>query len=150
MCVAMYDILLPVIKFSTDVSKAPHVYLMEDGLDLWLATLHCSPSITPGLLDLFVNMPDLYGRLYLRLASIIQLITMQRRSEPLRVSPFVELYNQEKIILCDFRFTLDVGSETLRTCIKITEAYLLLGPTQFIEVNQFILSLDLSICTLIW
>ena len=70
MCVEMYDILLPVIKFSTDVSKAPHVYLMEDGLDLWLATLHCSPNITPGLLDLFVNMPDLYGWLYLRLVSI--------------------------------------------------------------------------------
>ena len=62
MCVTMYDILLPVIKFSTDVSQAPHVYLMEDGLDLWHATLHCSPTITPDLLDLFINMPDLYGK----------------------------------------------------------------------------------------
>ncbi len=62
MCVAMYDILLPVIKFSTDASQPPHVYLMEDGLDLWLMTLHSSPAITPGLLELFTNIPELYGR----------------------------------------------------------------------------------------
>lgn len=64
LCVAMYDILLPVIKFSTDVSQDPHVYLMEDGLDLWLSTLHCSPAMTPGLLDLFSNMPGLYGECF--------------------------------------------------------------------------------------
>ena len=61
MCVNMYDFLLPVIQLSTDISQDPHVYLAEDGLDLWMSTLYCSPAITPGLLDLYTNMPALLG-----------------------------------------------------------------------------------------
>lgn len=61
-CVSMYSFLLPVIQLATDVSQEPHVYLMEDGLDLWQATLHCSPVITEGLLGLYHNMPSLLGK----------------------------------------------------------------------------------------
>uniref|UniRef100_A0A8C2PBN2 Importin-11 n=1 Tax=Capra hircus TaxID=9925 RepID=A0A8C2PBN2_CAPHI len=35
----LYPFLLPVIQLSTDVSQPPHVYLLEDGLELWLVTL---------------------------------------------------------------------------------------------------------------
>lgn len=31
----VYPFLLPVIQLSTDVSQPPHVYLLEDGLELW-------------------------------------------------------------------------------------------------------------------
>ncbi|MEQ2197609.1 hypothetical protein XENOCAPTIV_000914 [Xenoophorus captivus] len=31
----LYPFLLPVIQLSTDVSQPPHVYLLEDGLELW-------------------------------------------------------------------------------------------------------------------
>ncbi|KAG7481216.1 hypothetical protein MATL_G00064160 [Megalops atlanticus] len=55
----LYPFLLPVIQLSTDVSQPPHVYLLEDGLELWLATLENSPSITPELLRIFQNMSAL-------------------------------------------------------------------------------------------
>ncbi|XP_072920613.1 importin-11 isoform X2 [Hemitrygon akajei] len=55
----LYPFLLPVIQLSTDVAQPPHVYLLEDGLELWLVTLENSPSITPELLGVFQNMSAL-------------------------------------------------------------------------------------------
>uniref|UniRef100_A0A3Q3G2L6 Importin-11 n=1 Tax=Kryptolebias marmoratus TaxID=37003 RepID=A0A3Q3G2L6_KRYMA len=54
----LYPFLLPVIQLSTDVSQPPHVYLLEDGLEL-LVTLENSPAITPELLRIFQNMSAL-------------------------------------------------------------------------------------------
>ncbi|KAM4054020.1 importin-11 [Anomaloglossus baeobatrachus] len=54
-----YPFLLPVIQLSTDVSQPPHIYLLEDGLELWLVTLENCPSITPELLRIFQNMSAL-------------------------------------------------------------------------------------------
>uniref|UniRef100_A0A8B9JDH6 Importin-11 n=1 Tax=Astyanax mexicanus TaxID=7994 RepID=A0A8B9JDH6_ASTMX len=55
----LYPFLLPVIQLSTDVSQPPHVYLLEDGLELWLVTLENCPAITPELLRIFQNMSAL-------------------------------------------------------------------------------------------
>eukprot|EP00058_Branchiostoma_floridae_P024325 XP_002609815.1 hypothetical protein BRAFLDRAFT_114481 [Branchiostoma floridae] len=59
LCMNLFPFLLPVIQFSTDVTQPPHVYLMEDGVDLWHITLQSSTSVTPELLQLFNNMPAL-------------------------------------------------------------------------------------------
>ncbi|PKU38021.1 importin-11 isoform x2 [Limosa lapponica baueri] len=56
---SLYPFLLPVIQLSTDVSQPPHVYLLEDGLELWLVTLENSPCLTPELLRIFQNMSAL-------------------------------------------------------------------------------------------
>ncbi|KAL8203828.1 UNVERIFIED_CONTAM: Importin-11 [Gekko kuhli] len=58
----LYPFLLPVIQLSTDVSQPPHVYLLEDGLELWLVTLENSPCLTPELLRIFQNMSALLDR----------------------------------------------------------------------------------------
>ncbi|XP_068690161.1 importin-11-like [Montipora foliosa] len=55
----MYSFLLPLIHLSTDITQPQHVYLMEDGLDLWHNVLMNASRITPELLHLFVNMPAL-------------------------------------------------------------------------------------------
>uniref|UniRef100_A0A4W4GNH3 Importin-11 n=1 Tax=Electrophorus electricus TaxID=8005 RepID=A0A4W4GNH3_ELEEL len=55
----LYPFLLPVIHLSTDVCLPPHVYLLEDGLELWLVTLENCPAITPELLRIFQNMTAL-------------------------------------------------------------------------------------------
>uniref|UniRef100_A0A2K5DH15 Importin-11 n=1 Tax=Aotus nancymaae TaxID=37293 RepID=A0A2K5DH15_AOTNA len=55
----LYPFLLPVIQLSTDVSQPPHVYLLEDGLELWLVTLENSPCVTSELLRIFQNMSPL-------------------------------------------------------------------------------------------
>ncbi|NXL84061.1 IPO11 protein, partial [Alectura lathami] len=55
----LYPFLLPIIQLSTDVSQPPHVYLLEDGLELWLVTLENSPCLTLELLRIFQNMSAL-------------------------------------------------------------------------------------------
>uniref|UniRef100_A0A8D0HQZ1 Importin-11 n=1 Tax=Sphenodon punctatus TaxID=8508 RepID=A0A8D0HQZ1_SPHPU len=84
----LYPFLLPVIQLSTDVSQPPHVYLLEDGLELWLATLENSPCLTTELLRIFQNMSAL----------------------------------------------LELRSENLRTCFKITNAYIFLSSSEFLQI----------------
>jgi len=63
--------LLPVIQLSTDVHQDCHVYLLEDGLELWLAVLENSSSMSHDLLQLFRNMPPLLGRFLCKKSLII-------------------------------------------------------------------------------
>lgn len=98
LCVEMFDLLVPVIKVSTDVAQEPHVYLYEDGLELWLNTIQCSPYATPPLLELFSNMPPL----------------------------------------------LELGTESLKICLKIAEAYILVGTADFFQRYSSILSSSLA------
>ncbi|XP_069137987.1 importin-11-like [Argopecten irradians] len=86
-CSNMYDFLLPIIQMSTDVTQAQHIYLMEDGLELWHVTLLNAPNITEQLLQLFKNMSGL----------------------------------------------LDLGTENLRMCLKVIQAYIVLGPRDFMQ-----------------
>ncbi|XP_033099251.1 importin-11-like [Anneissia japonica] len=57
--VNLYPFLIPIIKFSTDLNQPPHVYLLDDGIELWQEMLKCAPSLTPEMLHLFNNMPAL-------------------------------------------------------------------------------------------
>lgn len=46
-----------------DVSLQSHVYLLEEGLDLWLALLeNCASPLPDVFLDLFRYMPDLMSK----------------------------------------------------------------------------------------
>ncbi|KAH3830258.1 hypothetical protein DPMN_103499 [Dreissena polymorpha] len=56
---AMYEFLLPVIALSTDTTKPEHVYLLDDGLELWHTTLINADKVTPELLKLYENMAGL-------------------------------------------------------------------------------------------
>lgn len=53
--------LLPIIQLGTDTTRNAIVYLLEDSLDLWLAVLEYSTSMSPELMELFSNMPPLLG-----------------------------------------------------------------------------------------
>jgi hypothetical protein len=59
--------LVPVIQISTDVQQDAHVYLMDDGLELWLAAVENSASPFPGLMSLYTNMVPLLGLYHLKL-----------------------------------------------------------------------------------
>ncbi|XP_041464920.1 importin-11-like [Lytechinus variegatus] len=71
----LYPFLLPVIKISTDTSKPPHVYLMEDGVDLWYDTIQNAPAMTPELLQLFSNMPEVLEMATENLKTCLQIIS---------------------------------------------------------------------------
>lgn len=92
----LQSFLLPVISLSTDVSQPCHVYLLEDGLDLWWALLQNTAAFTPELLTLSKNLLPL----------------------------------------------LELGTENLRTCMQIIQAYILLAPKEFLSLcgNDIVVS----------
>lgn len=51
------------IALSCDVNQDGHVYLLEDGLELWLALVENAPNQTSNIMGLFQNMPSLLGLL---------------------------------------------------------------------------------------
>ncbi|KAI3372761.1 hypothetical protein L3Q82_023218 [Scortum barcoo] len=83
----LYPFLLPVIQLSTDVSQPPHVYLLEDGLELWYGhTLHIhvgdfgeQPSHHPGAAQNFPEHVSFAGG------------SMRRSLQPTQVAQVVQL-----------------------------------------------------------
>lgn len=61
--VQLAPFLYPVISLSTNINEPSHVYLLEDGLDLWLAVLENSAVMTPELLALCDNILPIIGKL---------------------------------------------------------------------------------------
>jgi len=59
--VNLEPLVVGVVALSVDVNQEGHVYLLEDGLELWIALLENTPSPTPPIMDLFRNMPALLG-----------------------------------------------------------------------------------------
>ncbi|KAG8325011.1 Importin-11 [Homalodisca vitripennis] len=55
----MSEFLLLVIQLSTDTQQPSHVYLLEDGLELWLTLLENSTAMSQPLLLLYNNMNPL-------------------------------------------------------------------------------------------
>ncbi|XP_023228381.1 importin-11-like [Centruroides sculpturatus] len=83
----LHPFLLPVIAFSTNVNEPPHVYLLEDGLELWWAVLENTSVCSPNLLQLAQNLFSLF----------------------------------------------ELGTENLRICLQIAQAYILLAPKDFLQ-----------------
>ncbi|XP_067143577.1 importin-11 [Centruroides vittatus] len=83
----LHPFLLPVIAFSTNVNEPPHVYLLEDGLELWWAVLENTSVCSPNLLQLAQNLFSLF----------------------------------------------ESGTENLRICLQIAQAYILLAPKDFLQ-----------------
>lgn len=52
----LHEFLINIIRISTDVREDCHVYLLEDGLLLWLTTLENTATPHDALLQLFDNM----------------------------------------------------------------------------------------------
>ncbi|XP_066590935.1 importin-11 [Prorops nasuta] len=55
--VFLQSLVVSAIAISCDVSNEEHVYLLEDGLELWLALLGNVQAPTPVIMELFKNMP---------------------------------------------------------------------------------------------
>ena len=62
---SLSSFLFPVIRLSTDLKDPSSVYLLEDGLELWLAALHNTKTVSQGLMELADNLPALLGKWHL-------------------------------------------------------------------------------------
>ncbi|KFO88471.1 Importin-11 [Buceros rhinoceros silvestris] len=127
----LYPFLLPVIQLSTDVSQPPHVYLLEDGLELWLVTLENSPCLTPELLRIFQNMSALLELSSENLKNCFKIINAYIF---LSSSEFLQMYAAD---LCRSFCELlkDITTEGQVQVLKVVENVLkvnpILGPQMF-------------------
>lgn len=55
----LHNFLMPVLALCTDMQQDSNVYLIEDGLALWLACVENATEMTDELMQLFQNMPPL-------------------------------------------------------------------------------------------
>jgi hypothetical protein len=59
--VQLHDFILPVVHLATNVKSPDHVYLIEEGLDLWVSIIHHSTAVSGPLLALITNIAGLLG-----------------------------------------------------------------------------------------
>ncbi|KAJ8414029.1 hypothetical protein AAFF_G00066270 [Aldrovandia affinis] len=122
----LYPFLLPVIQLSTDVSQPPHVYLLEDGLELWLVTLENSPAITPELLRIFQNMSALLELSSENLRTCFQIINAYTY---LSAAQFLQNYAESLCrSFCDL--LKDITTEGQVQVLKVVEIVIKLSPVQ--------------------
>ncbi|XP_041085475.1 importin-11-like [Polyodon spathula] len=131
----LYPFLLPVIQLSTDVTQPPHVYLLEDGLELWLVTLENSPSITPELLRIFQNMPALLAMSSENLRTCFQIVNAYIF---LSSSEFLQNY---AAALCQSFCELlkDITTEGQVQVLKVVEIAIKVNPALGTHVFQSLL-----------
>ncbi|XP_014861809.1 PREDICTED: importin-11 [Poecilia mexicana] len=128
----LYPFLLPVIQLSTDVSQPPHVYLLEDGLELWLVTLENSPAITPELLRIFQNMSALLELSSENLRTCFQIINAY-----LYLSAVEFLQNYGESLCRSFCELLkDITNEGQVQVLKVVEIALKVSPVLGVHMFQ--------------
>uniref|UniRef100_A0AAY4AR79 Importin-11 n=1 Tax=Denticeps clupeoides TaxID=299321 RepID=A0AAY4AR79_9TELE len=120
----LYPFLLPVIQLSTDVAQPPHVYLLEDGLELWLVTLENSSAITPELLRIFQNMSALLELSSENLRTCFQIINAYTY---LSASEFLQNYAEALCkSFCDLM--KDITMEGQVQVLKVVEIVIKVSP----------------------
>ncbi|XP_066994048.1 importin-11 [Anabrus simplex] len=122
--------LLPVIQLSTDVQQPCHVYLLEDGLELWLAVLENSTAMTPELLHLFRNMPPLLEFSFENLRTCFYIIQANILLAP---EEFLKVYGEVVIASCNDMLS-DMRSEGIVMTMRLVELCLRAAPNIATEV----------------
>ncbi|XP_068167834.1 importin-11 isoform X1 [Antennarius striatus] len=131
----LYPFLLPVIQLSTDVSQPPHVYLLEDGLALWLVTLENSPAITPELLRIFQNMSPLLELSSENLRTCFQIVNAYIY---LSATEFLQNYAESLCrSFCDL--LKDITNEGQVQVLKVVEIALKVSPILGAHMFQHLL-----------
>ncbi|XP_067934754.1 importin-11-like [Watersipora subatra] len=119
-------IVLPVIELSTDTSQPAHVYLFEDGLELWLTVLQNSVECTPPLLQLFKAIPVIIDlstenlKCCLKIIESYALLSAQ--------SLFLQFGNMLVDSLCSL--VTDIKSEGLIMVLRVVETFFKLLPNE--------------------
>ncbi|KAL4228026.1 Importin-11 [Mactra antiquata] len=132
----MYEFLLPVIALSTDTSKPEHVYLLDDGLELWHTTLVNAETLTPELLALYSNMTSL-----LEMSTENLRICLKVIEEYILLGPnaFMEGYANELVKSLSSMVT-DLRTEGVILVLKVVELVFRAFPAQGPQVFSSMLA----------
>ncbi|PSN49429.1 Importin-11 [Blattella germanica] len=127
---AIVSTLVHLVKVSTDVQQACHVYLLEDGLELWLAVLENSSSMSPDLLQLFQNMPPLLEFTSENLRTCFYIIQANILLSP---DEFLKVYGTMIICSCNDMLS-DMRSDGIVMTMRLVEMCLRAAPNVATEL----------------
>lgn len=122
----LYSFLIPVIHYSVDITKDPHVYLLVDGLDLWWAVLDNAVQVTSDLCILFQQMPSLLEYTSDSLLTCLNIIQAQALLDP---NEFVR-NNSEAIAQSCASIFSDLKSEGIINVLSAVEEIIRVLPSE--------------------
>ncbi|GFS79489.1 importin-11 [Nephila pilipes] len=140
----LHPLLLPMIALSTDVAQPPHVYLLEDGLDLWWAVLDNTSAYSEELLSLASNIMPL-----LEFKGENLQICLQITEAYIILCPEVFLKRYGQTLVQTFLSAVtDMKNEAIDMVLKVIETAFIVfpedGPILFQPMLPFVLSLALD------
>jgi hypothetical protein len=94
------EFVIPIIHHSTDVNKTDHIYLIEDGLLLWLNVISSIPQLNDNLLSLYSNITNLMDRTFENIKVAMKII-------------------EEYLVLGNILFLKSYASDLISTFLKI-------------------------------
>ncbi|KAK2588464.1 hypothetical protein KPH14_004450 [Odynerus spinipes] len=128
--VILQPLVVGVVALSCDVNQEGHVYLLEDGLELWLALLENAPAPTPEIMDLFRNMPPLLESTTENLRLCLYILQAY-----VLLSPQEFLCQRGTVIIETLRSLLgDLRSEGIVIAMRLFETCLRASPEQGAEL----------------
>ncbi|XP_042907797.1 importin-11 [Parasteatoda tepidariorum] len=141
---SLQPLLVPMIALSTDVHQPPHVYLLEDGLDLWWAILD-NTSVCPD--ELLKLASHLFPLLEYKGDSLPPCIRIAEAYLLLNPKDFLKNYGQA--LVETFHGTIkDMKSEGVDMLLKVVETVFILfpedGPVLFEPLLPYVLTLALD------
>ncbi|KAH8297117.1 hypothetical protein KR044_005091, partial [Drosophila immigrans] len=116
----MKPFLYSVIELSTDLQQRSHVYLIEDGIMLWLAVIGNSTTLTPELLALCDHLLPIIKMSSENLRTVLQLIHAYILLDP---HAYLSRYGEGFVSYCVHSFE-DIRAEGIIAMLRIFETCL--------------------------
>lgn len=69
-----YELLFPILQYSTDISQPDELNMLEDGMQLWKEAVRQAPVMSPQLMALFPNLVPIMMRNFDHLTDAVQII----------------------------------------------------------------------------
>ncbi|XP_034176418.1 importin beta11 isoform X1 [Osmia lignaria lignaria] len=133
--VVLEPLVVGVIALSCDVNHESHVYLLEDGLRLWLTLLENAPAPTPAVMDLAKNLPALLEQSYENLKLCLYIVQAY-----VVLNPQEFLSQRGALIIETLRSLLgDLRAEGILMIMIVLEICLCASPRQSAELIKPVL-----------
>ncbi|KAJ6635893.1 Importin-11 [Pseudolycoriella hygida] len=120
----------PVIQISTNTNEPSHVYLLEEGLELWLTLIENSIALNPELLDLSPNILSIIEQSSENLRTCLYIIQTYVLLDP---PVFLERHGKA-IVACCMYLLSDMRPEGVVMVLKLFELFLKTMPEYGIEL----------------
>lgn len=127
---SLVTFLYPVIGMSTNRDDPSHIYLLEEGLELWLVVVENSTALTPELFDLSENLIKIIESSTENLRTSLYIIQSYILLNP---SAFLFRYGKTIVKSCTYMLS-DMRSEGIVMVMKLYEDCLRCKPDMALEL----------------